>query len=94
VPNYEFLCEECGTFEQRRSFAEAGARMRGTSCGHLAGRVYSMPAIRKAPSPLSKAVNRAEKSAYEPGVVRQPEGAALPGKRFHPGHGGHHGHCH
>ena len=94
MPNYEFLCEGCGRFEQRRSFAEADDPMTCPSCGYLADRIYSMPAIRKAPSTLSKAMNRAEKSAYEPGVVRQPEGAALPGKRYHPGHGGHHGHGH
>lgn len=93
MPSYEFLCEGCGPFEQQRSFAEASNLMQCPSCGQEARRVYSMPATRKASTPLSNAMRRAEKSAYEPGVARVPEGGALPGKRYH-GHGGACGHNH
>jgi putative FmdB family regulatory protein len=94
VPVYEFLCEDCGPFEQRRSFVEAGSSMRCPSCGEEARRIYSMPATKNVPAALSKAMNRVEKSTHEPEVVRRPEGGTIPGTRYHPGHGGHHGHGH
>ena len=90
MPVYEFLCGECGPFEQRRSFAEAGDPMRCPSCGEETRRVYSMPATKNVPTAFSNAMHRAEKSADEPEVARRPAG----GTRYHPGHGGHHGHNH
>ncbi len=94
MPVYEFLCEDCGLFEQRRSFAEAGDSMTCPSCNEEARRIYSMPATKNVPAALSNAMNRVEKSAHEPEVVRHPVGGTLPGTRYHPGHGGHHGHNH
>ncbi len=94
MPIYEFLCRECGPFEQRRSFGEAGSSTRCPSCSEEARRIYSTPATRKMSTALSNAMNRVEKSAHEPEVVRRPEGGTLPGTRYHPGHGGHHGHNH
>ncbi|CAA9435963.1 MAG: hypothetical protein AVDCRST_MAG78-2035 [uncultured Rubrobacteraceae bacterium] len=90
MPIYEFLCEDCGPFEQRRSFAEVGGPMRCPSCGEEARRVYSMPATKNVPAALSSAMHRAEKSAHEPEVARQPVG----GEKYRPSHGGHHGHNH
>lgn len=90
MPTYEFLCEDCGPFEERRSFAEAGNPVACPLCDQETRRVYSMPATKKTPAGLSNAMNRAEKSAHEPEVVRHPAG----GTRYHPGHGGHHGHGH
>jgi putative FmdB family regulatory protein len=94
VPIYEFLCRECGPFEQRHSFGEAGSSMRCPSCSEEARRIYSIPATRKMSTALSNAMNRVEKSTHEPELVRRPEGGTLPGTRYHPGHGGHHGHNH
>jgi putative FmdB family regulatory protein len=94
VPIYEFLCRECGPFEQQGSLAEAGGSMRCPSCGEEARRTYTMPATKKMSAALSNAMNRVEKSTHEPDVVRRPEGGTLPGPRYHPGHGGHHGHNH
>ncbi len=91
VPIYDFVCEDCGPFEQRRSFAEAGEPMACPSCEREARRVFSMPNTRSMPTALSGAMDRAEKSAYEPTVVRQPAGSTLPGAKYSPGHGGH---CH
>jgi putative FmdB family regulatory protein len=90
MPVYEFLCEGCGAFEQRRSFAEASEPMTCPSCGEVARRTYSMPATKNTPTTLSNALNRAEKSAHEPEVARQPTG----GTRYRTSHGGHHGHNH
>ncbi|MDQ4084099.1 MAG: zinc ribbon domain-containing protein [Actinomycetota bacterium] len=94
MPIYEFLCGECGSFEERRSFEEAGNQAVCPGCGTTAQRVYSMPNLRTTAAALSNAMNRVEKSAHEPGVMRQPEGDALPGKRYRLSHGGHGGHGH
>lgn len=91
MPIYDFVCEDCGPFEQRRSFTEAGEPMACPSCEKEARRVFSMPNTRSMPVALSGAMNRAEKSAHEPAVVRQPAGGTLPGTKYSPGHGGH---CH
>jgi putative FmdB family regulatory protein len=94
VPTYEFLCEDCGTFEQQRSFVEASDPLACPSCGLAARRVYHMPATRKMSAALSNVMNRVEKSTHDPEVVRRPEGDTLPSTRYHPGHGGHCGHNH
>jgi len=74
VAIYDFVCEDCGSFEQRRSFAESGAPAACPSCGREARRVYSMPNTRRMPGALSGAMNRAEKSAHEPEVIQRPAG--------------------
>jgi putative FmdB family regulatory protein len=87
VPVYEFVCEDCGPFEQRRSFAEAGDPIACPSCGREARRVYSMPNTRRMPTALSGAMDRAEKSAHEPEVTRRPVGGTGSGKGHHQSHG-------
>ena len=94
VQTYEFVCKDCGPFEQQRSFVEASDPMACPSCGLATKRVYYMPATRKMSATPFNTTNRVEKSAHEPEVVRRPEGGAWPGMRYHPGHGGHHGHNH
>ncbi len=86
MPVYDFVCDDCGPFEQRRSLAEAGDPMACPKCGEEARRVYSMPHTKRMPTGLSKAMDRAEKSAHEPEVVRRPAGGGSKG------HG--HGHAH
>jgi len=85
VPTYEFLCEDCGSFEERRSFEEAGEAA-CPECGAEARRVYTMPNTKRVPAGLSKAMERAEKSSHEPEVVRRPAGGSGKGHRH--GHGG------
>jgi putative FmdB family regulatory protein len=88
VPVYEFVCDDCGPFEQRRSLAEAGDQMACPSCGREARRVYSMPNSRKMPAALSAAMARAEKSAHEPEVNQRPAGGQTSsGKKFQHSHG-------
>ena len=70
MPIYEFLCEDCGPFEERRSFEEAGEAA-CPECGAEARRVYTMPNTKRVPAGLSKAMDRAEKSAHEPEIVRR-----------------------
>lgn len=86
MPIYDFTCGDCGPFDLRRSFAEAGEPVTCPSCGEEAKRVYSMPNTRRMPAGLSNAMHRAEKSAHEPEVVSRPAGAAA-------SHGHRHGHA-
>lgn len=85
MPVYDFLCKECGPFEQRRTFEEAGDPMPCPECGGEARRIYSMPATRKMATALYSAMDRSEKSASEPEVIRRPVGGA--GEKHH-----HHSH--
>ena len=85
MPVYDFLCEHCGPFERWRPFAEAGEPMACSSCGRGARRVYSVPNTRRLPSALSGALDRAEKSAHEPDVVRRRVAEA--GRGHHHGQG-------
>ncbi|HLL57303.1 MAG TPA: zinc ribbon domain-containing protein [Rubrobacteraceae bacterium] len=80
---YDFVCEDCGSFEQRRSFAESGAPAACPSCGREARRVYSMPNTRRMPDALSGAMNRAEKSAHEPEVIQRPAGGGASSNKKH-----------
>ncbi len=74
MPIYEFLCEECGPFEERRSFEGAGNPAICRECGTTARRVYSIPNFKAMPATLSNAMNRAEKSAHEPEALRREVG--------------------
>ena len=87
MPIYEFLCEDCGPFEERRSFKEAGEAAACPGCGAEARRLYTMPNTKRVPTGLSKAMDRAEKSAHEPEVVRRPAGGTGAGKGHHHSHG-------
>ena len=71
MPIYEFLCEDCGSFEEQRSFKEAGKAAACPGCGVEARRLYTMPNTNRVPAGLSKAMDRAEKSAHEPETVRR-----------------------
>jgi putative FmdB family regulatory protein len=90
VPIYEFLCDDCGPFEERRAFAEASDPTTCPSCGEAARRVYSTPATKNVPVALSSVMHRAEKSAYEPEVVRQRAGDPGAWKEKKPGQRGSH----
>ena len=85
MPVYEFVCEDCGPFEQRRSVAEAGDPMACPSCGREARRVYSMPSTARMPSALSGALDHAEKSAHEPDVVLRRVGGTTSGQEHRQG---------
>ena len=86
MPIYEFLCESCGCFEERRSMDEARDVTVCPGCGNEARRVYSMPNTKRMPAGLSKAMDRAEKSAHEPEVARRPVRGGGAGHR-HAHHG-------
>ncbi len=41
MPVYEFLCADCGPFEQRREMEKTGEPMECPVCGRIATRIYS-----------------------------------------------------
>ncbi len=86
MPVYDFVCEDCGSFEQQRSFTEAGNPMTCPSCGRKARRVYLMPNTKRMSNALSGAMNRAEKSAHEPEVARRPVEGKRSSKKHHHNH--------
>lgn len=75
MPTYDFVCDDHGRFELRRSFAEAGDDALCPQCGAGARRLYSMPNTNRTPEGLSRAMNRVEKSAHEPETVRRRVGS-------------------
>ena len=78
MPFYEFLCEGCGPFEERRPLDEPRELAACPGCGAGARRVYSVPGVKRTGAGLSGAMDRSEKSAHEPEVVRRPAGGAAP----------------
>jgi putative FmdB family regulatory protein len=71
MPLYAFHCEHCGSFECWRALDDASTPMVCPQCQIVARRVYTTPGLVKTPSALGKALYRAEKSAYEPEVIRR-----------------------
>jgi putative FmdB family regulatory protein len=87
VPFYEFTCEGCGPFEERRSLDEPREAAACPRCRAEARRVYSVPGVRRTDAGLSRAMDRAEKSAHEPEVVRRPVGSGASGHEHRHRHG-------
>ena len=81
MPIYEFACEGCGPFEERRAYEEASEAARCPTCEGEARRVYSMPNLKSMSPALSGAMDRAEKSAHEPEVARRKVGGDHAGHR-------------
>ncbi len=71
MPLYAFHCEQCGPFECWRSLSEASVPMVCPQCQAIARRIYTTPGLVRTPAALGKALYRAEKSAYEPEVIRR-----------------------
>lgn len=67
MPLYEFRCETCGIFEQRRSLEEASNPMLCSTCQAVAKLIISAPGIIMTPYTLR---SRVERSA-EPRVVKR-----------------------
>jgi len=69
MPTYEFLCEVCGPFEQRRNIQEASDPMACPTCLVTAQRIYSTAGFILTSGTLRR---RIEQSA-EPNVVTRPK---------------------
>jgi putative FmdB family regulatory protein len=66
VPIYQFECLSCGSFDARRPMIEASAPMRCPTCDEPAERRFSTPGGRRLPLATSQAIDRSQRSAYEP----------------------------
>ena len=81
MPTYEFLCETCGPFEQRRDHRESGDPMSCPSCKVVARRVYSMPGFNVA-SGAGKKARPLDEQGSSPGVARRPQtGESVPASK-------------
>jgi putative FmdB family regulatory protein len=70
MATYEYQCEEDGVFEVTRPLGTAPESVTCAVCGSEARRIISIPMVRRASrTPLTAAIDRAEKSRYEPDVV-------------------------
>jgi putative FmdB family regulatory protein len=89
MPIYQFYCENCGPFEQRRSFQEAGQPLECSRCGDPAMRVFTPPSLYKTSAATRIAHARNEKSAHEPRVEHRAvseEPSSTPHLHHHPAH--------
>lgn len=90
MPYYEFCCENCGPFESWRPFDEASVPMICPKCQLITRRVYTAPGLVKTPQALAQRMYRAEKSAFEPEVIKQEypaSGEEKPSPHIYQSHG-------
>lgn len=83
MPTYEYRCEQCGPFDQRRDAEQANAPLTCPRCWAPARRVYTPPGIHKRTGSLAEAgaagrarIDRA--LTGEPTVTTRPRGRPLP----------------
>lgn len=70
MPLYDYLCDTCGPFEERRRMAASAERAPCPTCHVPAPRTLSAPHLNLMSSASRKAEARNEKSAHAPDVVR------------------------
>ena len=78
VALYEYRCEQDGVFEVSRPIGTAPTSVTCSVCGSEARRILSLPTIKSGTrAAWTAAVDRADKSRYEPEVVTSlpPSGA-------------------
>jgi putative FmdB family regulatory protein len=78
MPTYEYSCPVCGGFEAWRPAARSGEPIACPACGATAPRHYAPPNVRLTSGPLAAAIERSERSAYEPEVVTSPPRVGVP----------------
>jgi len=70
LPIYEYQCDEHDRFELHQSIASAAAQAACPHCGRAARRMPSAPRIvTRGHGAWTAAIDRADKSRYEPEVV-------------------------
>ena len=89
MPIYDYLCPQCGPFEERRPMSESKSAATCAICSVPAPRVPAAPRLNLMPYNNRIAEMRNEKSAHEPGVVHR-----MAGHDVHGHHGKHQHHVH
>lgn len=69
MPLYQFQCQDCGPFDERRAIQNAGDPASCPACGRDATRVFTAPNLARTSSLVRYAREREEKSRHEPNVV-------------------------
>lgn len=68
MPVYEYLCEDCGYFEELRPMSESGAPCNCPECGNLAEKIMSAPRLAILAPHMRKAHETNERSQHAPKV--------------------------
>ena len=74
MPTYDYHCEKDGPFEVFRSIDERDAPAVCPICGLLCQRILKMPALKAMDSIMSNAIERNERSRFEPKVYNPSKG--------------------
>ena len=69
MPIYEFKCGSGHISEQQLPMSSEHRTRECPSCGDVANRMISAPAVRRVDGARARAVEATQKSAYEPAVV-------------------------
>lgn len=69
MATYEYRCDIDGVFDVMRPFGTAPASIACAACGGEARRVFSIPFLPSPARDVIAAIDRSEKSRYEPEVV-------------------------
>ncbi|MBT4627156.1 MAG: zinc ribbon domain-containing protein [Rhodospirillales bacterium] len=89
MPLYNYVCNDCGPFEEWQSMSQSAEPNTCTNCGEQSGRDVSTPALALM-SPITRTAHfRNEKSASNPEVVNKPKNV-----KAEEGHGKSKGHTH
>jgi len=73
MPRYNYICEQCGPFEEWQSMAQFDKPFACPSCGIKADRAVSAPSLAMMAASQVIAHSRNEKSADKPEVVSKPK---------------------
>lgn len=81
MPIYEYRCEQHGLFDKTLPLGTAPEAIPCSTCGAQARRVFSAPMFRSASrSAWTAAMDRADKSRYEPDVVSSVPSSGAPSR--------------
>ncbi|MEY7972091.1 FmdB family zinc ribbon protein [Saccharomonospora xinjiangensis] len=69
---YSYRCRRCGDFDVRAAMGEAGSRWPCPRCGDASARVFTAPRLRRGDPAVWRAMESAERTAEQPGVVSAP----------------------
>jgi putative FmdB family regulatory protein len=88
MARYEFRCELHGGFEVAVPMGQAGSCRACPRCGASAVRVYAAPMLARTDPRIGAVVDRAERSASHPEIVRSPPvaggGGRIPSRAVNP----------
>lgn len=85
MPKYDYICPDCGPFDEWQSMSQSAEPVACPTCERSSGRAISAPFISNMNPYNRVAHQRNEKSADQPTVINKKDGD----------HGGaHHGHGH